>query len=112
MAKDDFKEIEELNKLKKIMAANGASRLFVKKLSPNDNSKNQVYLGPGCQALNIIPNRGVTVDGSDKGSKRDRFKAFVDMLWIDANARTCPAPNAQLILYPKYPEVRMSGFLK
>jgi len=33
------------------------------------------------------------------------------LAWIDENGKY-PAPDAQLILYPKYPEVRLSGFLK
>ncbi len=94
------------------MAANGATRLFVKKLSPNDNSKNQIYLGGDFEALNIIPYKDVYVDGGKKGSKRDRFKADIILEWIGENGHVSPAPHAQLILYPKYPEVRMSGFLK
>ena len=44
------------------------------------------------------------------GSVRDRAKADVRFFWLDEEVLH-PAPNAQLILYPKYPEVRMSGFL-
>jgi hypothetical protein len=29
------------------MAAHGATRFYAKQLAPNDNSKNQVYLGGG-----------------------------------------------------------------
>ena len=112
MAKNDFSEISNLAKLKKIMEDNGAVRLFLKKLSPNDNSKNQVYLGSDFSTLNIIPNEGVYVDANRKGSKRDRFKADIDFQWVDSAGMSYSAPNAQLILYPKYPEVRMSGFLK
>jgi hypothetical protein len=96
-----------------MMAANGATRLFVKKLSPNDNSKNQIYLGGDFEALNIIPYNEVYVDGGRDGSKRDRFKADIFLGWMSGgNANVYPAPNSQLILYPKYPEVRLSGFLK
>lgn len=95
------------------MVGLGATKLFAKLLAPNDNSKNQLYLGGGFEALNVIPNHGVEVDvGARAGSKRDRFKAFIDMSWVDAEGLCYPAPNAQLILYPKYPEVRMSGLLK
>lgn len=94
------------------MAAKGVQRLFLKKLSPNDNSKNQVYLGGDFEALNIIPNDGVYVDGGREGSKRDRFKANINMSWIDSSGNLFNCPSAQLILYPKYPEVRLSGFLK
>ena len=94
------------------MAAHGAIRFYAKRLAPNDNSKNQVYLGGGFGALNIIPHGAIETDDSSRaGSVRDRAKAKVRFFWLDEEGVT-PAPDAQLILYPKYPEVRMSGFLK
>lgn len=94
------------------MAAHGATRFYAKQLAPNDNSKNQVYLGGGFGALNIIPHGEIEEDGSQvAGSVRDRAKAPVDFWWMDEQGIS-PAPDAQLILYPKYPEVRMSGFLR
>ena len=93
------------------MRQNGANRIYAKRLSPNDNSKNQIYLGGDFSALNIIPHGLIHTDSSEKaGSVRDRAKAAVDFYWIDSDGRHL-APNASLILYPKYPEVRMSGFL-
>lgn len=112
MPKDIFKEISSLSKLKEIMAANKVGTLLMKRLAPNDNSKNQVYLGSDFEALNLIPNKGIYVDTNQEGSKRDRFKADLDLQWIDFSSQLFKAPNAQLILYPKYPEVRISGFLK
>lgn len=113
MARKEFAEIRDLGSLKSIMTDHGVTQLFAKALSPNDNSKNQIYLGGGFEALNIIPNHGVEVDaGSKAASKRDRFKAFISLSWLDAEGCVYPAPHAQLILYPKYPEVRMSGMLK
>jgi hypothetical protein len=94
------------------MRSNGATRIYAKKLSPNDNSKNQVYLGGGFGALNIIPHGDIVTDTRQlAGSKQDRPKAKVNFFWVDETGRHA-APDAQLILYPDYPEVRMSGFLK
>lgn len=94
------------------MAAYGAERFYAKQLAPNDNSKNQVYLGGGFGALNIIPHGDIAEDNTSMaGSVRDRAKAPVTFFWI-TSGQPMPAPDAQLILYPKYPEVRMSGFLK
>lgn len=113
MARIELAEIRDFGSLKKIMAAHGVTQLFAKPLAPNDNSKNQIYLGGGFEALNIIPNHGVEVDeGTRAASKRDRFKALISLSWLDADGSVFPAPNAQLILYPKYPEVRMSGMLQ
>ena len=102
---------DPLRRILEIMASHGATRFYAKRLAPNDNSKNQVYLGGGFGALNIIPHGSIADDTSEMaGSVRDRAKAPVDFYWI-MEGELSPAPNAQLILYPKYPEVRMSGFL-
>lgn len=90
----------------------GATKVFAKKLAPNDNSKNQVYLGGDFSVLNIIPHGEIYSDNDGKaGSKRERAKARVTFFWIGGNSKHL-APETNLILYPKYPEVRMSGFLK
>jgi len=94
------------------MQAQGAVRCYAKRLAANDNSKNQVYLGGGFGALNVLPHAPVTSDETViAGSIRRRDKADVRFFWIDETGLS-PAPDAQLILYPKYPEVRMSGFLR
>lgn len=80
-------------------------QLIVKWLAPNDNSKNQIYFGPDFQSVNLLPHGDVVADGS-------RFKAPLDLEWLDDHGNRAPAPSAQLILYPQYPEVRFSGFLK
>ncbi len=89
---------------------NGAFRLYFKPLAPNDNSKNQIYFGPDFQALNIFPNGGVRKE-QEKG--KIKLKASLDFWWLDDDTyRIHKAPTAQLILYPQYPEVRFSGFLR
>lgn len=104
--------IETLEALSVLMRKAGAVRVYAKKLSPNDNSKNQIYLGGDFTVLNIIPHGEVHTDGAAiAGAMRDRAKASIKFFWIDETGRHV-APDAQLILYPKYPEVRMSGFLK
>jgi len=99
-----------LEKLKKVFSDNGCRRIYVKELSPNDNSKNQVYLGGSFDILNIFPVSDISSDNSGDW-KRDRFKASVHFFWITQDGSICEAPKTQLILYPKYPEVRLSGFL-
>lgn len=87
----------------------GARKLYAKPLAENDNSKNQVYFGPDFQALNLFPNEGIVPDSSPKNPI---FKAKLHFGWLAANGTIADAPGAQLILYPQYPEVRFSGFLK
>lgn len=89
----------------------GCDRIYVKVLSANDNSKNQVYLGGSFDILNILPIGEVEADDSGDWA-RSRFKAKLEFYWISDEGTAFHAPNSQLILYPKYPEVRFSGFLK
>lgn len=105
--------IDSLEKLITLMKAHGAQRMYAKLLSANDNSKNQIYLGSNYSTLNIIPNFGVHADTTlnKQGSVRERFKADINFNWIDESG-IYHAPDAQLILYPKYPEVRLSGILR
>lgn len=57
----------------------------------------------------MLPAGEVCTAASKHGSI---FKAAMDFHWMSDDGSLCPAPNTQLILYPQYPEVRMSGFLK
>ena len=103
--------IDTLKKLSDLMKSHGARRLYFKILAENDNSKNQVYLGGNYSALNILPYGDVSTDTNvTAGSKCSMFKAHLEFAWIDESGKY-EAPNAKLILYPKYPEIRFSGFL-
>lgn len=97
-----------LSRLKQLMRSTGVSQLYLKRLAENDNSKNQVYLGPDFTALNVLPT-GALIADPDKPA---RLKATMNFSWLSASGVIAPAPNAQLILYPQYPEVRFSGFLR
>lgn len=90
-------------------AALGANRVLCKRLAENDNSKQQVYLGGSFDALQLLPFKEIR---AEPGTKRETFKADLDFAWIDSKGHAAKAPGAKLILYPKYPEVRLSGFLQ
>ena len=75
-----------------------------------DNSKNQVYFGGSFEILNILPLSEIVTEEAGDWNK-ERFKAQINFSWLDDEGNIFPAPKAQLILYPKYPEVRFSGFL-
>jgi hypothetical protein len=107
----------EFRKLKAMMAAAGVTQLYFKVLAPNDNSKNQPYLGSDLSALNIFPTGELVASDSTSGKTslkpgRKKFTALLNFSWMDAEGCIAPAPGAQLILYPQYPEVRFSGFLR
>lgn len=95
----------------------GATNLYVKKLAPNDNSKNQLYFGGHLTDLSFIPT-GELIDSNTRSRKNSdpkrkiKYQTSVNFSWVDAKGQNYPAPNAKLIYYPQYPEVRFSGFLK
>ena len=60
--------------------------------------------------MNILPISEIKTEEAGDW-KKERFKASIKFSWIGEDGNLYPAPNAQLILYPKYPEVRFSGFL-
>lgn len=99
-----------LQNLKSLFTNKGCKEIYVKRLSANDNSKNQVYFGGNFEILNILPIASITTEEAGDWN-RERFKASLNFSWINEEGDLCLAPRAQLILYPKYPEVRFSGFL-
>lgn len=99
---------EELKALVARFRELGATRIFFKPLSENDNSKQQVYLGGSFEVLTYFPYGEVQ---AEQGLKDPTFKAPLDFFWIGPTSQE-KAPNAQLILYSRYPEVRLSGFLR
>ena len=95
------------------MRENGVTRLLAKRLAANNNPKNQIYLGRGYSAVQLIPFGRLQEDSSDRASsKRARLKAPVDFHWLGNNGGVERAHFANLILYPRYPEVRLSGLLR
>jgi hypothetical protein len=99
-----------LENLKLIFSQNECNIIYIKRLSPNDNSKNQIYFGGSFEILNILPISEIKNEEAGDWNK-ERFKASINFSWISDEGNLFPAPNSQLILYPKYPEVRFSGFL-
>jgi MvaI/BcnI restriction endonuclease family len=99
-----------LDDIQRLFADAGCTRLYAKLLADNDNSKNQIYFGPDFKALNLFPNEGIIA--ADSGRSGSIFKAKLEFAWLFENGSVVPAPGAQLILYPQYPEVRFSGFLR
>ena len=106
-----------LDTLINIMGDRGARKIYIKKLAPNDNSKNQPYFGFHLTDLAFIPTGPMQASQSEsqKTNEKDRqikYQTSVKLEWVDAENNTFSAPNAKLIYYPQYPEVRFSGFLR
>lgn len=106
-----------LASLQQIFSLLGVHKLYVKRLAHNDNSKNQIYLGGDFSALNIVPVSAFEAFQSSStkdspGSGKLLIRGALKFYWIDHSGLIYPAPNAKLILYPQYPEVRLSGYLQ
>ena len=98
---------DTLSALVSRFSALGATRVFFKPLAENDNSKQQIYLGGSFEVLTFF--RHGTVH-AELGLKEPTYKAPLDFHWVGPETVE-RAVGAQLILYSRYPEVRLSGFL-
>jgi len=83
----------------------GAERVYYKQLRENDNSKQQIYLCDRPSAIPFLQQAWVIEDDAETP------KLDLDLYWVNQNS-VDKAPNAKLIYYPAYPEVRLSGVLK
>ena len=102
---------QSLESIRAMMARLGVRQLLMKPLAPNDNSKNQPYFGGDFGALNLLPVGKPTASRNETNRQEPIFKSELDLGWLGGDGSVSPAPNAKLILYPQYPEVRLSGYL-
>ncbi|MBA0206250.1 MvaI/BcnI family restriction endonuclease [Pectobacterium aroidearum] len=96
-------------KICRIMAEMGAERVIIKQLANNDNSKQQIYLGSDYSVIQDLPIG--EIKNSGMSSKGAIFKASINLFWITQDGKKENAPSSQIILYPKYPEIRLSGII-
>ena len=93
----------------------GCDVVFRKRLAPNDNTKNQIYLAADLTELALLPSGPPTTRRGSSGRRSSPgapiFWAPLNLEWITDTGRA-PAPEAKLIYYPQYPEVRASGLLQ
>lgn len=101
--------MRDIDALLNTFRKHGCQRLFIKRLSKNDNSKQQVYLGPSFDVLNTFPHGEII---QKVGTVRETWWADIPFNWLSESGDISPAPSTKVILYPKYPEIRLSGFLR
>ncbi len=95
----------------------GCEEIILKYLSPNqDNEKNQIYFGPNLTLVQYFPGVIQLRKGSTSTTK-NRSKAGspivaskLDFSWLWPDQEISAAPQAKIIEYSQYPEVRFSGF--
>lgn len=98
----------------------GARFVLVKRLAPNNNSKNQIYIAQDIAEVSLL-NPGEVEYRPGSSKKREDslgspiFHAPLNWWWLTAGGTLANAPDAKLVLHPQYGkagEVRLSGFLK
>ena len=111
--------VQTFKQLEKIFESVGVEKLYVKFLSrKQDNDKNQIYLGKTSAVTQLLPVQNTIYTTSASKAKRHsnslEYKAFcsISFFWLTAEGHSYRAPDAKLIDYFQYPEVRFSGFLK
>jgi hypothetical protein len=112
--------VSTIDELATMFSSHGVSNVYVKHLSPKqDNEKNQIYLGTGLDGVtNLFPSTIEVRSPSQSSRKRrsnkgkPKLEARINLAWLGGNGDLHAAPNARIIDYFQFPEVRMSGFLK
>jgi len=90
--------------------------ILIKKLRPNNNDKNQIYIHPNPDFLNNIFDlefsyRAPSTSKKKKGARLPipiaKFNSFA---WVNSRGQLNPVPDCKGIFYAQYPEMRLSGF--
>lgn len=103
----------DIQQVRDLLARAGAESIWVKRLVPNNNSKQQIFLGNDPSDLAFLP-LGTPWYRTPKSQKKKAgsplIRIPVPWRWITPDGEF-DAPNANMCFYPQYPEVRFSGFL-
>lgn len=110
--------LKSLNDLERLVGARGVTEVIIKPLSRNHNDKNQIYSGPDFRPLYpmflvAFSLRGASVSTKNSGGhlgKPIQEATFTDFRWLDTSGRETSAREVKMIIYPQYPETRLSGF--
>ena len=110
--------IETIRQLREILADHKVRDALIKELKKNHNDKNQVYSGKDFLplhpffSLHFAERTECTSSKSAGGhaGKPILEGTFTDFVWIRTDNQEVKAKNPKLIIYPQYPEARLSGF--
>lgn len=111
-----FEGIEEIRDL---LSRHGVEKALLKVLPKNANDKNQVYVASDFGLLfdafaMTFTERGSSTSISKPGSspgRRITEAAFDEFHWLKPRGELVRAKHVKAIVYPQYPEARLSGFL-
>ncbi|PSJ22142.1 hypothetical protein CVH10_08710 [Halomonas sp. ND22Bw] len=110
-----FQDIEELRDL---LSRHGVQKALLKVLPKNANDKNQVYVASDFGLLfdsfaMTFTERGSSTSMSKPASspgRRITEAAFDEFHWLKPGGELVRAKRVKAIVYPQYPEARLSGF--
>lgn len=114
----DFVETPNIEIVKELLAQHGCIIALIKKLSRNNNDKNQIYFHHDTSILNSVfdltfeereASASVTKKSSQKG-KSIASAVFNSFSWVDTGGKLHEAKRCKGITYHQYPEMRLSGF--
>lgn len=108
----------DLAEIVTVLARHGATEAIIKPLSKNHNDKNQIYSGADFTPLYPMFDvnfalRGPSISGKKGGANKGAAipeAVFRQFAWLDAVGREVAARDVRMIIYPQYPETRLSGF--
>jgi len=106
--------VGEVLDLVRTLSRLGCDRAYFKILGPNNNSKQQIYLAGDLRELSWMPHGPLaqSLGSSRRSGPSDLIiHSPLNLLWLTADGPK-RAPYAQLVAYPQYPEVRLSGLLR
>ena len=113
-AESSWYDTANIDLVRDLLTAAGATSIWVKRLVPNNNSKQQVYLGSDPSDLSFLP-LGTPSYTPTKSRKRKAGAPVIQIpvpwRWVTPQGEF-EAPDTGLCYYPQYPEVRLSGFLR
>ena len=98
----------------------GADFVFVKRLVPNNNSKNQIYVGSDISELSLLLPGEVEYRPGTSERRGDSigdpiYHAPLNLWWLTPSGNLMRAPHAKLVVHPQYEpngEVRLSGLIR
>ena len=112
------RNVVSLDEVKSTLKDLGADMALIKILPKNANDKNQIYFASNFGAL--YNHFDLTI--SDRGSSQSQTKTrsdpgniiteavFNSFEWVKRDNSKVKAKNVKVIVYPQYPEARLSGF--
>lgn len=109
---------QSLSELVALLGAHEVTEALIKPLSKNHNDKNQVYSGSDFRPLYPTFDMTFSLRGPSVSVKKGGATAgqaipeavFTDFSWMDRAGRKVAARGVRMIIYPQYPETRLSGF--